>query len=318
MAKKKQDEDDIKWHRAFFEALQAELEAYKGALIFEAEYELKREFPRIDVVVIKKPRTLVITKNIGRIFRMVNVVEYKGPYDCLSVRAFYKGLAYVCLYLEQAPKNVEITDMTLTFVVNRHPYNLLKHLASVQKYQIERELLGPGIYEIKGSIVPIQIIESKKLPLVENLWLSNLHGGLSIARLADVMAKGQKKPLGMYFRAVLQANIKQLKEVRGMTDAMFYAEMESILEESGWLAKAVERERQKTEAERQKAEANQRKAEAERQKAEANQQKAERKFEANQRKTVRKLIKKSWSVTDIAEFMELDLAIVQKYLAEDT
>jgi hypothetical protein len=122
-----------------------------------------------------------------------------------------------------------------------------------------RELLGPGIYEIKGCIVPIQIIESKKLPIAENLWLSNLQGGLSVERLAEIMGNGKGKPLGMYFRAVLQANVKRLEEIEDMTDAVFYAKMESILEKSGWLAQAVEREWRQTEAERQKAEANQQK-----------------------------------------------------------
>jgi hypothetical protein len=302
--KNERDDDEVKWHRAFFEALQVELEDYQGSLIFEAEHELKREFPRIDVVVIKKPRGLIITKNIGRIFRAVNLAEYKSPEDYLSVRDFYKGLAYVGLYLEHAPQSVEITDITLTFVETRYPHDLLAHLESVQKYQIERELLCPGIYEVKGCIVPIQIVESKKLPVAENLWLSNLKGGLSLERLGEIMEKGKGKPLGMYFRAVLQANTKQLEEMEDMTDAVFYAKMESILEKSGWLAKAVEREQQKTEAERQRAEAER--------------QRAERKLEAERQKTARKFAKKSWSVSEIADFMELDIAVVQKYLAEDT
>jgi hypothetical protein len=285
VAKKQQQQDDsnTKWHRAFFEAIQAELEAYKNALIYEAEYELKREFPRIDVVVIKKPRNLVIKKNIGRIFREVNLVEYKSPKDYLSVRDFYKGLAYVGLYLEQAPKRIEITDMTLTFVETRHPRDLLTHLKSVQKYELNPQ--GAGIYEVKGCIVPIQIIESKALSVAENLWLSNLKGGLSIDRLTEVLGKGREKKIELYVRAVLEANIEKMKEVRRMTDAMFYTELESILENGGWRTKAVEREQQKA--------------------------------EANQRKTVRKLAKKSWSVADIAEFMEVDIATVQKYLVED-
>ena len=40
----------------------------------------------------------MIQKNIGRIFRQYNIVEYKSPDDYLSIDDFYKVYAYCCLY----------------------------------------------------------------------------------------------------------------------------------------------------------------------------------------------------------------------------
>jgi hypothetical protein len=84
------DSSHIVWHPAFIEALQLELEAYQHILQFFPGYQLTAEPLRIDCVVIKKPKDVVITKNIGAIFREHNLLEYKSPDDYVSVTDFYK------------------------------------------------------------------------------------------------------------------------------------------------------------------------------------------------------------------------------------
>jgi hypothetical protein len=71
-------EERIPWHPAFFEAIQKELEAYKNVLEFEAEHPLTEAPLRMDVLIIKKRRNVVIKKNIAAIFRAHNVVEFKN------------------------------------------------------------------------------------------------------------------------------------------------------------------------------------------------------------------------------------------------
>ena len=39
-----------------------------------------------------------IQKNIGRIFRQYNIIEYKSPEDNLDIDDFYKVYAYACIY----------------------------------------------------------------------------------------------------------------------------------------------------------------------------------------------------------------------------
>jgi hypothetical protein len=56
------------WHPAFAQAIEHELENAKDALTFETEYQLTTEPLRIDVLIVKKKKNVVIEKNIGQIF----------------------------------------------------------------------------------------------------------------------------------------------------------------------------------------------------------------------------------------------------------
>ncbi|MDR2793876.1 MAG: hypothetical protein LBB61_09475, partial [Treponema sp.] len=84
----------IAWHPAFYGALRLELEDYLDVLSFEAEHQLTTEPLIIDVIIVKKPAGVKIEKNIGRIFRERNIIEYKSPQDYLTEGDFHKGLAY--------------------------------------------------------------------------------------------------------------------------------------------------------------------------------------------------------------------------------
>jgi hypothetical protein len=67
-----------------------ELERYQDVLTFEPEYQLTDEPLKMDVLIIKKERDVVIDKNIGALFRKDNIVEYKSPDDYVSVEDFIK------------------------------------------------------------------------------------------------------------------------------------------------------------------------------------------------------------------------------------
>ncbi|MDR3295828.1 MAG: 3-isopropylmalate dehydrogenase, partial [Clostridiales Family XIII bacterium] len=83
---------------AFCETIQTELEEYGDALEFRNGHVLNAEPLRIDVVVIKKQGGTAVKKNIGQIFRGINVIEYKSPKDYISVDDFYKTVAYAYQY----------------------------------------------------------------------------------------------------------------------------------------------------------------------------------------------------------------------------
>jgi hypothetical protein len=91
-------EEHIAWHPAFVEAIQAELEEYLDVLEFHAEHPLTTEPLRIDVLIVKKRVDVVIRKNIARIFREHNIIEYKSPDDYISRSDFQKTQAYAWLY----------------------------------------------------------------------------------------------------------------------------------------------------------------------------------------------------------------------------
>jgi hypothetical protein len=86
----KEKKERIRRHPVFAQAIRLELEQYLDALEFWEEYNLSTEPLRIDVVIIKKAPGVVIEKNIGRIFKRVNIVEYKSPEDSVSLSDFHK------------------------------------------------------------------------------------------------------------------------------------------------------------------------------------------------------------------------------------
>ncbi|GMO48163.1 MAG: hypothetical protein Pg6C_10560 [Treponemataceae bacterium] len=113
------------WHAAFVQVLQLELEDYADALEFRVEYRLTTEPLRIDVVVVKKKDGAKIDKNIGRIFRTHNIVEYKSPRDSFSTDDLFKTLVYVFLYAVVG--GADPRDCTLTLAGARKPAKLMEY-----------------------------------------------------------------------------------------------------------------------------------------------------------------------------------------------
>ena len=83
MEMQKEEAKMLQWHPAFFAEIQIELQEDAEHLIFENEHQLGTKPKEIDVLIIKKDKGRVIRKNIGRIFRQHNIVEYKSPLDYL-------------------------------------------------------------------------------------------------------------------------------------------------------------------------------------------------------------------------------------------
>ena len=86
------------WHPAVVRAIEFELEDCRDDLAIEAEYQLTTEPLRIDVLIIKKKRDVILKKNIARVFRRCNIIEYKSPDDHVTVEDYDKTHAYARLY----------------------------------------------------------------------------------------------------------------------------------------------------------------------------------------------------------------------------
>ena len=76
----------LQWHPAFFAGLRIEFGEETGKLIFENEHQLGTKPKEIDVLIIKKNSSDRIRKNIGRIFRKHNILEYKSPGEQGEIR----------------------------------------------------------------------------------------------------------------------------------------------------------------------------------------------------------------------------------------
>lgn len=116
------NDEKIQWHPAFDAALQIELGEETKYLEFDSEHLLSKKPMQIDVLV-KNERHVKIQKNIGRIFRQYNVVEYKSPEDDLNIDDFYKVYAYACIYKARHGDSRLHTgsELTITFVCYHYP-----------------------------------------------------------------------------------------------------------------------------------------------------------------------------------------------------
>lgn len=215
----------LQWHPAFCAGVQIELAEAGADLTFIREYQLGRKPKQVDLLVIKKEGTQRIRKNIGRIFRRYNIVEYKSPKDSLSVDDFYKVYGYACFYKSdvKAAESVDMEELTITFACHRYPAKLFRHLREKRKFQIRK--VEEGIYYIIGDYLPIQILLLNRLPEKENLWLRNLTDHLSGEEQAERLVKEywnhKDNTLDQaVMDIIIRANRKQFEEAKNMCDAL--------------------------------------------------------------------------------------------------
>ena len=102
------DKAKLQWHPAFGAALRITLQDEMKYLEMYEEYLLSKKPLQMDILIIKKLKDVPIRKDIGRIFRKHNIIEYKSPGDNLSINDFYKVYGYACIYQSDTDKVGEI------------------------------------------------------------------------------------------------------------------------------------------------------------------------------------------------------------------
>ena len=222
----------FQWHPAFYAAVQVELEEEKELLTFTNEYQLGTKPREVDVLIIKKEADTPLHKNIGKIFRKYNLIEYKSPTDYLSMDDFYKGLAYVCLYKSDTggANAIDIDEITLTFAVSRFPREVLKYLNRREGHTVEK--VENGIYYVRGSLVPIQIIVLNQLPAGKNLWLRVLTNNLREKNVARrMLTEYETHRNNALYSSVLDVVVKANEKVFKQEDNNMCELLEQIINE---------------------------------------------------------------------------------------
>ncbi len=222
----KQKKKTLRWHPAFYAGIQIEFQEDADQLEFIQEHTLGSEPVRTDMLIIKKAGKQTLRKNIGRIFRTYNIIEYKSPDDTLSIDAFYKAYGYVNFYkaLTGNSDTVKISEVTLTLVCSHYPRKLIRHLKEIRDYKIQTEI--PGIYEIIGDFIPIQILITHELPMEENLWLRSLSNRIRTTEtIGNLLTDYETHKTDPLYRTVMdiivRANKKTFEEVHSeMCDAL--------------------------------------------------------------------------------------------------
>ena len=213
-SKKVNIDEDVYWHSGFFVALQMELIDYIDILQFIDEHELSKEALKIDVLIILKKKDVKIEKNIGRIFREHNIVEFKSETDYVSINDYYKIHAYACFY--KSFNSIGLDKVSITFVEYKVPKKLFKHLKEERGFTITQPF--DNIYYIKGDLFPVQIVViNTSLPESEHIFIRNLRSNLSPSDMYDVLRASEKVGYSdrrlKYIDVLMQANSNIMEEV---------------------------------------------------------------------------------------------------------
>lgn len=215
----------LQWYSGFSAALRVELEDELDELCIEDEHMLSKKPMQIDVLVVKKKGEQPIRKNIGRIFRKHNIIEYKSPEDYLSINDFYKVYGYTCFYQSETKrvKNIPPEEITMTFICNHYPQKLLEHLKKFKGIEVEKQ--EAGLYYLLGDSFPIQLVIVKELSKEENYWLQNLRCNLKTGEeIQEVVRRYEQVKHKAYYSDVMnlivRANQKQMEEEKNMCEAL--------------------------------------------------------------------------------------------------
>lgn len=215
----------LQWYSGFSATLRVELEDELDELCIEDEHMLSKKPMQIDVLVVKKKGEQPIRKNIGRIFRKHNIIEYKSPEDYLSINDFYKVYGYTCFYQSETKrvKDIPPEEITMTFICNHYPQKLLEHLKKFKGIEVEKQ--EAGLYYLLGDSFPIQLVIVKELSKEENYWLQNLRCNLKTGEeIQEVVRRYEQVKHKAYYSDVMnlivRANQKQMEEEKNMCEAL--------------------------------------------------------------------------------------------------
>ena len=245
---KKDTKDTIQWHPAFQASIQIEFEAEAEKLTFEPEHLLSKKPMQMDELIIRVAENEAIHKNIGRIFRRYNIIEYKSPDDNLTINDFYKAYGYCCFYQSDTDKICEIPpeELTITFICNHFPRKMVQHLKEFRRLNIIH--VAAGIYYIIGDAFPMQLLVTRELDPKENLWLQSLRNNMSEPEEIETLLKEYetKKSSKLYQTAmevITRANWDAVKEVKEtMCEALKELMAEEFQEQEELVTKRVTEE----------------------------------------------------------------------------
>ena len=116
------------YHPALCNAMEIGLFSDRDLLDFLQSIRMNTLPREIDFLVIRKKKEGVLKNEIARFFRKLNIWEFKGYGGKLDVQVFYKTMSYAYEYLALNGEVDSIADMTLSFIREGKPRELLKWL----------------------------------------------------------------------------------------------------------------------------------------------------------------------------------------------
>ena len=237
----------IQWHPGFRGAFQREFRKYRESLHFEEELPLTVSSLFVDLLVIIRIQPVSMENDLGKIFRKVNICEYKGPDDALTMLDYYKTVAYANLYLCAGPETgaVSAGEITLSLIRDAYPRSLMRSLEEARFTVTERY---PGIYYL-GRPGDEEGDEGLKFPYPTQIVVTGrlkpeTHSGLRILRRpadrADILrfleeARRESEPVDVrnvnaILGASVPANADLYARIRRESD-MLYPALKELMKE---------------------------------------------------------------------------------------
>ena len=217
------------WHPPFYQGLIAVLDPTEEYLSFQDEHRLSKEALRIDVIVSANNGTIPKKHDVAKIFKKYNLFEYKAHNDSLTIEDYTASIGKGHLY--SAFEKVALSDITITFAVNKYPRNVINYLKNVRNFEVTDN--ENGLSSVCGDVFPVQILICKK---DDNIILRNLHDNLTPAEVYETIhAFEQLRPgeKNVYVERIILSNWNAYKEASRMYPTLKERFLE--IEEEGWL-----------------------------------------------------------------------------------
>ena len=151
------------WHTGFEALLRIETYKYGNSIRLLTEEVLGEEPPRADYVVLIEDEKVEFDKDIFKVFRKHNILEYKNPHDSLNERVIRKICGYANLYIGLAEHegDIKVDEVTISIfraVKNPKLFKAMERAGNLTKGD------APGIYRITGiTDIPFQIVITGEL-----------------------------------------------------------------------------------------------------------------------------------------------------------
>ncbi|MBE5870602.1 MAG: hypothetical protein E7294_05020 [Lachnospiraceae bacterium] len=111
------------WHTAFEAILLIDLHKYGSRVSLVREQVLGAEPPRVDYLIVTEDESVTFEKEIFRMFRKFNVIEYKNPEDALNERVIRKICGYANFYIGIAEHEGDVPAKQVTISIFRAKKN---------------------------------------------------------------------------------------------------------------------------------------------------------------------------------------------------
>jgi len=153
----------IDWHAGFEALLRIDTYKFADMVHILTEEEIGDVLPRTDFVILVEDEQVEWEKAIFRIFRKINILDCKNPYDSLNERVLRKVCGYADLYIGTAEHEGECPTDQVTISIFRAVKNPELFEEMEKKGTLVRDKVE-GIYHVKGyTDHPFQIIITGEL-----------------------------------------------------------------------------------------------------------------------------------------------------------